>query len=42
MASEQMQKYEQFYESARQSEVFDERTAVLLHLAAAMARGCEP
>jgi hypothetical protein len=42
MASEQMQRFGQFYESARHSEVLDERTAVLLHLAAAMALGCEP
>jgi hypothetical protein len=42
VASDQMQKFDQFYESARHSGVFDERTAVLLHLGAAMALGCEP
>ncbi len=42
VASEQMQRYDQFYESVRQSEVLEERTAVLLHLGAAMALGCEP
>ena len=42
MASEQMQRFDQFYESARHSEVLDERTTVMLHLGAAMALGCEP
>ena len=37
-----MQKYDEFYESARHNEVFDERTALLLHLGAAMALGYEP
>lgn len=31
-----------FYQSARRNAVFDERTTVLLHLAAAEALGCEP
>ncbi len=42
VASEQMQRFDQFYESARHGDVLDERTAVLLHLGAAMALGCEP
>ena len=42
MGSEQMQRFDVFYESARHSDVLDERTAVLLHLGAAMALGCEP
>jgi hypothetical protein len=42
MPSEQMQKFNQFYESARHNDALDERTAVLLHLGAAMSLGCEP
>jgi alkylhydroperoxidase/carboxymuconolactone decarboxylase family protein YurZ len=42
VAPDQMQRFDQFYKSARHSEVLDERTAVLLHLGAAMALGCEP
>jgi len=42
LTSEQMQRFNQFYESARHNEILDERTAVLLHLGAAMALGCEP
>jgi hypothetical protein len=31
-----------FYDSARHNDVLDERTTVLIHLAAAMAVGCYP
>ena len=37
-----MQRFGEFYKSARYSETLDERTTVMLHLAAAMAHGCEP
>jgi len=37
-----MQRFSVFYESARYNETLDERTALMLHLAAAMAHGCEP
>ena len=40
--SDQMDKFQEFYDSARYTDVFDDRTALLLHLAAAMALGCEP
>mgnify|MGYP001413295475 CR=1 FL=1 len=31
-----------FYQSARENEVLDPKTTVLLHLASAMAFGCYP
>lgn len=31
-----------FYDSARNNEVFDERTRIMLHLASAMALACYP
>jgi len=37
-----MKKFGEFYNSARHNETFDDRTTLLLHLAAAMALGCEP
>jgi hypothetical protein len=37
-----MGKFDEFYDSARHNESFDDRTTLLLHLAAAMALGCEP
>ncbi len=40
--SEQMSKYDEFYNSARHDNSFDTRTTTLIHLAAAMALGCEP
>ncbi len=34
--------YRSFYDSARNNDVLDRRTTLLVHLAAAMARGCYP
>jgi hypothetical protein len=31
-----------FYDSARHNDVLDERTTLMIHLAAAMAVGCYP
>jgi len=31
-----------FYEAARHNGILDERTTLMLHLASAMALGCEP
>ncbi len=42
MKSEQMDKFAEFYDSARHNQTLDDRTTLLLHLAAAMALGCEP
>lgn len=35
-------KWEAFYDAARHNDVLDERTTLMLHLASAMALGCEP
>ena len=42
MKSEQMDKFDEFYDSARHNQILDDRTTLLLHLASAMALGCEP
>ncbi len=42
MASEQMQKYDEFYDSARHHNTLGSRTTMLVHLSAAIALGCEP
>ncbi len=34
--------WQQFYDSARHNKVLDERTTLMLHLASAMALGCDP
>ena len=34
--------WQAFYDSARHNEVLDERTTLMLHLAAALALGCYP
>ena len=34
--------YRSFYDSARNNDALDARTTLLVHLAAAMARGCYP
>lgn len=34
--------YRSFYDSARNNDALDPKTRVLVHLAAAMARGCYP
>ena len=34
--------YSAFYDSARQDKILDEKTTLLIHLAAAMALGCIP
>lgn len=36
------EKWKAFYESARHNDVLDERTTLMLHLASAMALGCDP
>ncbi len=42
LSKEQTEQWDSFYHSARHNEVFDERTTTLLHLAVAMAVGCDP
>lgn len=34
--------WKNFYDSARHNEALDERTTLMLHLASAMALGCDP
>jgi hypothetical protein len=34
--------WQDFYDSARNNDVLDERTTLMLHLASAMALGCDP
>ena len=34
--------WKDFYDSARHNEFLDERTTLLVHLATAMAVGCDP
>lgn len=34
--------WQAFYDSARHNDVLDERTTLMLHLASAMALGCDP
>ena len=34
--------YRAFYESTRENGILDEKTTILLHMAAAMAFGCYP
>jgi alkylhydroperoxidase/carboxymuconolactone decarboxylase family protein YurZ len=42
LSEEQQKAFGQFYKSARNNTVFDEKTTILLHLASAMAVGCGP
>ncbi len=42
MLPDQKQAFQTFYDSARHNHVLDERTTVMLHLASAMAVGCDP
>lgn len=39
---EQRKAYLAFYDSARHNDILDPKTTLMLHLAAAMAMGCEP
>ncbi len=42
MVSEHMKEYGEFYDSARYKNSLGSKTTTLVHLAAAMALGCEP
>lgn len=42
LPGDQKRAYAGFYDSARNNGVLDEKTTVLVHLAAAMAVGCYP
>lgn len=42
LPKEQRKAYEAFYYSARNNDILDPKTTLLLHLGAAMALGCSP
>jgi AhpD family alkylhydroperoxidase len=42
LPEKQQQKFNEFYDAARNSGTLDPKTTLLLHLAAAMALGCTP
>ena len=42
MLPQQEKAFGEFYKTARHNEVLDEKTALMIHLAAAMALGCYP
>ena len=38
----QLEAWTAYYDSARHNDILDERTTVMIHLAAAMSSGCYP
>lgn len=42
LPKEQQKAYEAFYFSARNNEILDPKTTLLLHLGVAMSQGCSP
>ena len=42
LTDRQKDRWNAFYDSARHNDVLDERTTLLVHLASALAAGCEP
>ncbi len=42
LSKEQRKAYDDFYDSARYNDILDPKTTLMLHLAAAMAAGCQP
>ncbi len=42
LPEEQKQTYRSFYDSARNNDILDIKTTLLLHLVSAMAFGCYP
>lgn len=38
----QLNAYQNFYDSARDNEILEPKTTLMLHMAAAMALGCYP
>ena len=42
LPADQKKTYTAFYDSARHNKILDEKTTVLIHLAAAMALACYP
>lgn len=42
LAPEQSKAYANFYDAARNNDVLEPRTTLMIHLASAMALGCTP
>ena len=42
LPEKQKQAYTDFYDSARHNTILDSKTTLMLHLASAIAMGCEP
>ena len=42
LPDEQLNAYQTFYDSARNNEILEPKTTLMLHMAAAMALGCYP
>lgn len=42
LPEKQQKKYREFYDSARNNDILEPKTTLLLHLGAAMAFGCTP
>ena len=42
LPEKQKNKYRQFYDSARNNDILEPKTTLMLHMAAAMAVGCYP
>jgi hypothetical protein len=42
LPNRQKRSFEAFYGSARKNEILEPKTTLMIHLAAAMAVGCEP
>lgn len=42
LPNKQKRAYAEFYRSARHNEIMDDKTTLMIHLAAAMSTGCYP
>ncbi len=42
LRKKQLRAFADFYDSAHQNEILEQKTTLMIHLAAAMAVGCEP
>ena len=42
LPEKQMNKYREFYDSARHNDILEPKTTLMLHMASAMAIGCYP
>ncbi len=42
LPKKQLKAFADFYDSARQNEILEPKTTIMIHLAAAMAIGCHP